>query len=637
MCGIAGVLTFEGRNVVHSTLDRMSEALYERGPDDSGTFISGPVGLIHRRLSIIDLSGAGRCPMNNEDGTVTIVFNGEIFNYRDLQRELKIAGHVFRSHSDTEVVLHGFEEWGTGVLARLNGMFAFAIWESGRRRLFLARDRMGEKPLYYLRTHEGFIFASTLAALHCGASRRLTLNHDAIRQYLCFGYVPGPMTIWKDCRSIMPSHFLVVDDSGAVRTHQYWDFPREERAVSMSNIEEEVEQALDESVRSRLISDVPVGGFLSGGVDSSLVMALAARHSGRLTTFSVGFEHADYSELHYARLVADHIGSHHHEILLREDDLISCIPFLVWHYGQPYGDASSLATFLVSKFASQHVKVCLSGDGGDEAFGGYRRALVGWYASIYRRYVPEYFRMKFLPALLSSSSRLAASSTMRRMNRLNQISLHGPAATNVNALSWREGVGLIMGEQLRESSTAVSMGREGDEFWGGYEGSFLRQVLYHDYRVQLAEDYLVKVDIASMAASLELRAPFIDHRFVEFAWRLPDNVKIRNGAGKWVLKRIAARNVPRSVIYRKKMGFALPMKHLWMGRLGDVLTALMHESVAVKSGWIRPEPVRAALKQHRTGRARHDTRLWLILWLELWARMILERSIDRNTSLLTLA
>jgi asparagine synthase (glutamine-hydrolysing) len=423
-----------------------------------------------------------------------------------------------------------------------------------------------------------------------------------------------------------------------MRTERYWDFPSEPpRSMTVPDAEALVEAEIDRSVRARLVADVPIGGFLSGGVDSSLVMAMAARHSPDIDTFSVGFEEEEFSELAHARRVAQHIGSRHHELVFRSDAILDVLPELVWQYAQPFGDSSSVPTHLVSTLARDHVKVALSGDGGDESFAGYRRAATGWYASLFARALPSSVRHHGVPLAARVLRAAGAGGVAGRLEGLNRLSLAAPGSGYNNYESWFEHREEILGDELKSAlgDHDVVACRSGRPL-AGRSVSALQQILYDDFTVLLADDYLVKVDVASMASSLEVRPPLLDHHLVESAWSLPDSFKLRRGERKWILKRIAARHVPSDVVYRPKRGFAMPMKHWWQGGLSHVLRSLMHDSRCVEMGWIRHDAVTRRLDDHVAGRAQHDVRLWLILWLELWARIVLEESMDRQASLKSL-
>ncbi|MDB4948259.1 MAG: asnB [Gemmatimonadetes bacterium] len=636
MCGIGGIVQRGPRGVDAAALDAMSGAMRERGPDDHGRWLAPGVGLVHRRLSIVDLSPAGRCPMPNEDGSVQVTFNGEIYNHRQLRERLLARGHRFRSHADTEVLVHGYEEWGDGLVRELDGMFALAVWDAARERLLLARDRAGEKPLYYAASPDRVAFASSLNAVAEALGADREVNPAAIQCYLAHSFIPGPHTAWRGVSALPPAHLAAFERAtGRFSVERYWDFPAERPArMGVAQAERAVEEALDGSVRARLAADVPVGAFLSGGVDSSLVVALAARHAPGLSTFALGFDEREHSELPYARRVAKAVGTAHHEVIVREADLLDAVPELVWQYGQPFGDSSAIPTHLLSRFTRGSVKVALSGDGGDESFAGYWRAAAGWYAGIYGRALPTGIRRHVVPRAAGALASVGLGGVGARVSALNELSLARPGAGYTNSESWLDALDRVMPPAARAAAAghdpvACRTGRA----WEAGSASLLQQVLYDDFQVLLPAAYLTKVDVASMAASLEVRAPFLGHPFLEAAWRLPDAMKLRRGRRKWLLKRIAARHVPRDVIYRPKQGFALPMAAWWRGRLPRVLTTLMADSSAVRHGWIEAAPVRAALDEHVRGARDHATRLWLVLWLELWARITVDRSLPRSASL----
>jgi asparagine synthase (glutamine-hydrolysing) len=629
MCGIGGISVAQGREPLMAGLRRMGRCMEARGPDDEGFFLQPGIGLVHRRLSILDLSKLGNCPMPNEDGSIHALLNGEIYNWRELRAELIARGHHFRSMSDSEVIPHGYEEWGEALFCRMRGMFALAIWDQPRARLLLARDRVGEKPLYLLRDHDQTLFASSITALLAYDEKPRPLRPDALACCLSHSFIPATHTVWKGIDVFPPAHYAVVD-SGALSLHRYWSFPDERpRAIGVSVAEPEVERALEDSVRRCLDADVPVGVFLSGGVDSSLVAALAARHSPGLDAFSVGFEESAWSELDYARRVASHLGLKHHETLIRPADVLRVLPQLVWYYGQPFGDASAVATHLLSIAARQHVKVCVSGDGGDESFGGYWRVQAGVYAARFGALVPQAMRRRAVPAI---AARLGAPG--KRLAAMNALSLAAPGVGYTNAQSWHEFLAEVAGPALRpgldHDRVACRVGRTLDR----ESATVVQRLLFDDFQVQLPDDYLTKVDVASMAASLEVRAPMLDVEVMETAWRLPDRMKLHWGQRKWILKRIAARLVPADVIYRPKMGFALPLRRWFQMELGSVLERLLTDSVAAREGWIVADRVARELRDHREGASDNHTRLWLILWLELWFRVVVCGELERDADLL---
>jgi asparagine synthase (glutamine-hydrolysing) len=629
MCGIGGILVPRGSEAVAAGLRRMGRCMEARGPDDEGLFIGPRIGLVHRRLSILDLSKLGNCPMPNEDGSIQVLLNGEIYNWRELRAELLAHGHRFRSMSDSEVLSHGYEEWGEALFARLRGMFALAIWDQPRARLLLARDRLGEKPLFLLHDGGQTLFASSLPALLAYDEKPRPMNPDAIVCCLSHSFIPATHTVWEGIGVFPPAHYGVIDGEGALSLHRYWNFPdKRPRTVTVSVAEREVERVIDDSVRRCLDADVPVGVFLSGGVDSSLVAALAARHHQGLHSFSVGFQEAAWSELDYARKVASHLGLEHHEIIVHPRDVLKILPRLVWHYGQPFGDDAAVPTYMVSSLARQHVKVCLSGDGGDESFAGYWRVQSGVYAARYGALVPKALRRYVVPTIAGLLGPMG-----RRVAAINALSLAAPGAGYTNSQSWHDTLAEVAGPALRpgldHDRVTCRVGRGLDR-----EGAtVLQQLLFDDFQVQLPDQYLTKVDVASMAASLEVRAPMLDVAVLETAWRLPDWMKLHWGKRKWILKRIAARLVPAEVIHRPKMGFAMPLPRWFQLELGLVLERLLIDSVAEREGWIDSDRVLRELRDHRNAVRDSHTRLWLILWLELWFRVVVTGELDHHADL----
>lgn len=613
MCGIGGQLLHLEETPDVMMLRDMAHSMRNRGPDDEGYFISNHIGMVHRRLSIRDLSSLGHCPMGSVDGVVQVVFNGEIYNWRELRRELESKGYLFVSESDTEVLVHGYAAWGEKVVERLIGMFALAIWDGNSKSLLIARDRIGEKPLFYFATQGGLVFASSLESLRI-ALKRIQINPVALACYFSHSFIPSSHTVWEGVKVLPPAHMLNIAAGQAPVVQRYWDLPRVSPSRNYSFAS--VEALLDDSVARCLDADVPPGVFLSGGVDSSLVAALAQRHKPDIEAFSLGFSEAEYSELQYARRVSKHLGLAHHAIEIGVDDVLECLPHLVVEYAQPFGDASSVPSYLVARFARKRVKVCLSGDGGDEIFGGYWRVQSGVYAARYGAVVPRAVRENMVPGIAGMLGAIG-----RRWEAMNNLSLSPPGVAYTNSESWYTKLSELAGPRmftaLQEDLAALRVGTAAMR----REASTLQKLLYDDLQVQLPDAYLTKVDVASMAASLEVRAPFLDPRVVELAWGLPDRTKLNWGRRKWLLKCIAARYVPDDIVYRQKMGFTMPLPAWFRGKLGMVLEELMEKSVAVEDGWIRIDAVQHYLRAHREG-ANHATRLWLILWLELWFRLI---------------
>lgn len=630
MCGIGGVMCRGERRPDRDGLERMIAVMKERGPDDRGLLIDGPVGLAHTRLSIIDLSPAGRCPMTNETGDVHVVFNGEIYNFVDLRDELVLCGHAFRSSSDTEVLVHGWEEWGDDLVHRLDGMFAFAVWDGRSNELFMARDRMGEKPLFYFEGPTGFVFASSLNAISAYLPGALEMRPEAIAAYLAMSFIPGPETVYRGVLQLPPGFALRLRREGVPCLIRYWDFERAEPVrISPERARDLVLEKMEEAVRLQLVADVPVGGFLSGGIDSSLVMALASRKKLDLQAFTIGFEGADVDELPRARLLASRYGLRHHEEVVTERHVLDSLPELVWQYGQPFGDSSCIPTFFVSRLARQHVTVCLSGDGGDEAFAGYRRAAWGATAERWQAVTPGWLRGATDELLVDRLWGLSRDGMLKRAARVSRLAAEVSEVPYFNDSSWAARLGGVAGDQLKGMAGAAGARKEGvARSMGPYAGRAFQpfqRILYDDYKIQLPYDFLTKIDVASMAAGLEVRTPFLHRKVVECAWSLPQAYKIRRGVSKWLLREMAKKFVPEEVLRAPKVGFAIPGPKWWRGSLGQALFELLPDSVAADEGWIRKAVVEDALREHQSGVTDHSTRLFLVLGLEIWLRMKMGR------------
>ena len=556
MCGIAGILDLKGRAVEQPVLERLCACLAHRGPDDEGFHVEGNVGLGQRRLSIIDLS-SGRQPMSNEDGTVWVTFNGEIYNFLELRTELEAHGHRFATRSDTEVIVHAFEQYGTGCLRRFRGMFAFAIWDQKRRLLFLARDRIGKKPLFYARADGQFVFASELQALlqHPGVRSGRELDPAALDEYLTYGYIPAPGTAFRNVFKLPPGHFLTLDlpeEEGGVgavepRVEPYWRLeytPKLDLDEDENEAAEGLLEVLTEAVRLRLIADVPLGALLSGGVDSSVVVALMSRLSDRpVKTFSIGFDEKAFNELPYARLVARRYGTDHHELIVRARAL-DVLPTLVRHYGEPFADSSAIPSYYVAQLTRRYVTVALNGDGGDECFAGYERYLGSGLADRYQR-IPRPVRVGMIEPLAA-----LIPGTLPRRNRLSQAKRFLQVAAQPAARRYLRWVTYFTPEQKQGLYTPEFRARLGEHEGGAWllhqfadvrrEGcNHLDALLATDVRSYLPYDLLVKMDIATMASSLEARSPFLDHKVMEFAARLPARYKLRGTTLKYLLKKVA--------------------------------------------------------------------------------------------------
>ena len=615
MCGIVGIVdTRPGARVQEITVHRMCEKIVHRGPDDEGIVVKGGTGLGMRRLSIIDIAG-GHQPVFNEDGQVWIVFNGEIYNFPELRPELESLGHRFRTHTDTEVIVHLYEEFGVECVQKLRGMFAFAIYDERAGKLVLARDRLGKKPLHYALLNGRLLFASEIKSILEVAPELAELNSEALLQYFYLGYIPDPQTAFRRIQQLPPGHLLEFA-KGDVQVRQYWDLPQYGTHSPASEEEclEELERRLAEAVRIRLISDVPLGALLSGGIDSSTVVALMARASSRpVKTFSIGFRHADFNEAPYAKKVAERFATEHHELIL-EPDVVETVEFLTRSLEEPFGDSSMLPTYYVSCLARQHVTVALSGDGGDELFAGYERYrihlrdreypwLPGWARRVYREHI---------------HSRLSYKIPGRNLARSISLPWQERYAEGISLLPFQREMALLSEDFAAASDPLQSIRNYID---AAPARDALSRILYLDTKTYLPGDILTKVDRMSMLTSLEARVPMLDHLFVAWVAGLTPEWKMRNGDQKYILRKLALRvGVPEEVLHRPKQGFALPLVHWMRHELKELIVSVLLDSTALQRGYLNPQGVRQLLDEHFRGRRDHSPRIWRLLMFELWHR-----------------
>jgi asparagine synthase (glutamine-hydrolysing) len=632
MCGIYGEITLSGdpgegfARHAEASLDLLTH----RGPDDRGTWVGSGVFLGIRRLSIIDLAG-GHQPIWNEDGTKCIVFNGELYNFTDLRPQLEASGHIFRTRTDTEVVLHAYEEWGTDCLHRFNGMFAFAIWDESRRSLFLTRDRIGEKPLYYYVDGGRLVFGSEIKAILGDPSIPRELNLRGLANFLAFGHSVAPETAFQSVLKLLPGHYLLAE-GGRVHVARYWDVGDEPELGPGETEEDEVELAarilelLDDSVRRRLVADVPVGAFLSGGLDSSAVAALMARHTGdRPKTFSLGFTVGGaYNELGDARRVAMYLGTDHHELEVHHADLVEILRTLVYHYDEPFADPAGFPVYLLSRFAREHVKVILTGDGGDELFGGYRRYAADQMAGLYQR-LPRNL-ISSIPGVLDRLPRL------RRLKQAAQaLPIRDPGrryATWLTLFSPEMQSELLSSDlvgQLRDHDAAALYPAHYARLNGGAAGDHLNRLMYVDLKTWLADAYMEKTDKATMACSLEARLPLLDHRLVELAFQIPARHKIRGLSTKRIFKRAVAPLVPPAVLRKPKHGFSVPLDPWFRGDLRSFAFEVLLDPSTRQRGYFDPSVVERLWREQVDGRQVWDSHLWLLMNFELWHRIFLDR------------
>lgn len=626
MCGIAGFIYADHRDARAplGVLDRMCRVIAHRGPDDQGMVIEGPAALGMRRLSIIDLAG-GHQPMSGCHDALTIVFNGEIYNYRELQRELEGHGHNFKTTSDTETIIHAYEEYGKGCVEHLRGMFAFAIWDANNRELFIARDRAGEKPLYYTVTAHGtLIFGSELKSLREHPDFLPQINFEALDAYLSFGYVPDPLTIFQDVHKLPPGNYLIFKN-GCVQVRQYWDFLYEQpQSKPFQNEEDclrELRVLLDEAVRMRLVADVPLGAFLSGGIDSSTVVGLMSQHSDRpVKTFSIGFHEDSYDELKYARLAAKKFGTEHHEFIVTSD-ICEVIDELVWHFDEPFADSSAIPTYMVSKLAREHVKVVLSGDGGDELFAGYTR-----YANDRKRNGFDQIPRAVRKGLMQPLGRRLPHGAWGR-NYLHNVALEplDRYIEDISIFTKLNKPSLYTNDFRRGLNGSETAARFREIAAGSRANDPLDPLLYLDSKTYLPGDILTKVDRMSMAVSLEARVPLLDHKLIEFVCtRIPASMKMKGLETKYIFKRAVADLVPAEILDRPKQGFGVPIKE-WINRqLRERIRETLTEPQTMQRGYVEPRYVKLLLDEHERGRRDHASELWALFMLELWHRQFID-------------
>jgi asparagine synthase (glutamine-hydrolysing) len=620
MCGITGFVRNDGKPVDEALLARMNEAIRHRGPDEDGFYVNRSVGMAMRRLAIIDLKG-GQQPIHNQDRTAWIVFNGEIYNYLELREKLEKLGHTFYTNSDTEAIVHAYDQYGSDCPKHLRGMFAFAIWNERDQELFLARDRVGKKPLLYALVNGQLIFGSEFSALllHPDVSR--DIEPEALDYYLSYMCIPAPLTAYRAIRKLEPGHWLRWR-KGEVQIERYWqpDFTKK-LAIDEEEAGERTVEILRDAVRVRLMSEVPLGAFLSGGIDSSAVVALMSQESSeRVKTFSIGFDEQDFSELHHARRIAEHVGTDHHEFIVRPD-AVEVLPMLVEHYGEPYADSSAVPTYYVAKETRKHVTVALNGDGGDESFAGYGRYIAMGITEKYRR-VPSFLReslikeaVNLIPTsptkrnLIGSAKRMLDAVSQPRVNRYARwVSVFNDETKQP-----------LYSDFFREQTMAANPTGLLETWFKRANGiGTLDAMLLTDQMTYLPNDLLVKVDIATMAVSLEARSPFLDHHVIEFAASLPQNLKARRLTTKYLLKKVLRKLLPSENLNRRKMGFGVPIGHWFRGKMQPFLREVVLSDKALRRGLFKPEAVRQLVELHARGERDYSHQLWTLLMLELW-------------------
>jgi asparagine synthase (glutamine-hydrolysing) len=654
MCGICGEIDFCHKSINPEVTRRMCDVLAHRGPDDEGiVFIKGnrhvevkksskllkeengfEVGLGHRRLAIIDLSSAAHQPMFNEDGTIWIVYNGEIYNFQEIKREIEKKGHLFKSRSDTEVILHAYEEWDVECLKYFRGMFAFAIWDSNRKRLFLARDRLGKKPLVYWVGNRRFIFASEIKAILQAPDIERKVNIIGLHHYLTYQYVPSPDTIFEGIKKLPPAHYLLYDGSGNLKIERYWKLNFISNPNACKNqfeLCDRIRAGLEESIKLRLISDVPLGAFLSGGVDSSIIVGMMAKLSAKpVKTFSIGFEEKDFDELSYARLVSKHFATEHHEFVVRPN-AIEILPKLVWHYNEPFADSSAIPTYYLSNMTKDFVKVVLTGDAGDENFAGYPRYLRSKWVALFTK-IPEKVRRDLIPSFLRIFSSLHwREKTFNRLADFMELLSFDQArnyAEQIKIFNAKEKNKIYTKEMAHCLEADDSLNFLSEKYKEIETNDLLDKLLYVDINSYLPEDLLVKMDIATMTNSLEARVPFLDHKFMELVAGIPSRLKLKGSMTKFILKKAYSDFLPEAILKRKKMGFGVPISRWIRNELRNYVYEVLLDSKTLNRGYFKKEGIKCLLEEHMALRYDHSAKIWALLFLEIWFRIFIDKEDD---------
>lgn len=621
MCGITGKINFNKEKFVSENLIKeMVESLSHRGPDDQGIFVKGNIGLGHNRLSIIDLSLAGHQPMSDNEEKIWIVYNGEIYNFLDLRSDLEKQGVIFKSKTDTEVIIYLYKKYGIDCLKYLRGMFAFAIWDSQKKIIFLARDRVGKKPLKYYLDSNCFIFASELKAIFKNPEVKKEIDLEAIDEYLTYQYVPHPKTGFKNIKKLAPASYLIINSTGEIIEKKYWNLDYSQKLdISEAEWEKKIFNTLNESVRLRLISDVPLGAHLSGGIDSSLIVALMAQNTIHpIKTFSIGFKEKDYNELPFAQMVAQKYKTEHHEFIVKPN-VMEILPQLVYHYEEPYADSSALPTWYLSKLTKKHVTVALNGDGGDENFAGYTRYNA---AKLFRQInlIPFKSQIRSINQILYQITGIKLfRKGYRFFDSYNQNFLN----FHLNLIDYfsQEDKDRIYSSALKDKVKNSRWYSFIEEIYNETASSkdWLDKLLYIDFNSYLANDLLVKIDIASMAHALEIRSPFLDQKFLELTSKMPSILKLRGHNKKYILKKLAYKYLPKKCIDRPKQGFGAPLEHWLKGEMEGILKDRLLNENFLKFGF-KKDGIEKMILEHKSRKQNNANQLWALLTLSEWLR-----------------
>jgi len=631
MCGICGQINREYSHPVDlADIKRMCDAIVHRGPDDEGQHVRDNVGLGMRRLSIIDLT-TGSQPIYNEDGSIVIVFNGEIYNHNELRRELIAKGHIFKTKADTEAIVHAYEEYGVDCPTKLNGMFAFAIWDSRKKQLFLARDRIGIKPLYYYVDKNRIVFGSELKSILQIRDVPRSVNPKALDNFLTFEYIASPLSIFEKIYKLPPAHWLLYRD-GQVRIEKYWQLQYRASSKTEDELAEEFLYLFQDAVKLRLMSDVPLGSFLSGGLDSSSIVAMMRRSApNSVKTFSIGFDDATYNELPYARTIANYFKTEHHEEFITPN-VVSLTEKIFHQLDEPFGDFSVFPTYLVSQMARKHVTVVLSGDGGDELFAGYDTYIADRIARQYQK-LPGFLRNGFINPIVNllppTDKKKGLINRARRFVEGTKLPAHLQHVRWMIFLQEAEKNWLYSQDLKSALSDHNPYAFIEEKFASLASNDPLDQQEYVDITTYLVDDILVKVDRMSMAVSLEARVPFLDHRFVEFAASVPPEMRLRGKRTKYLLKKAMTGILPDSIINRGKEGFSIPIKNWMKKELKPMMIEALSESSLKKTGFFQPSYVKKLIKEHLDGKENHSHRLWALMMFQMWHEVYMGENVGK--------
>ncbi len=619
MCGITGIFNLNRDRVEPSLIEEMVKSLKHRGPDDSGVYLDNNVALGHTRLSIIDLSKAGHQPMEDSEQEFFITYNGEFYNFKEVRDQLEALGHKFRSKTDTEVILYAYKQWGAACMEKIGGMFAFAIFNKEKQELFLARDRIGEKPLYYYLDRDKFVFASEIKAILCDNRIKREIDQQGMVNYFAFGHSIAPDTIYKGIKKLLPGQYLTLKNN-SIEINSYWELDKAPDLADKGSeyYKQGIKELFEKSVKERLVSDVPLGVFLSGGVDSSSVVAMMAKIGvSKIKTFSVGFnlEGQEFNELVDAKFVADRFRTDHHEIVLEGKDLVGALNKLVYHFDEPFGDAANFPVYLMSKYAKEHVSVVLTGEGGDEIFGGYRR------------YVVEKNRVLISPlAMLLENKFLSKGLELLPGFRKTKKLINAlPIKDNLlRYINWLTFFSVSMREKLLLDAKADPLKQYKKYFYEYKSQDWINKIMYLDQKILLPDAYLEKVDKASMASALETRPPILDYNLVEFANNIPSKYKVKGFKTKCIFKEAMAEFLPDGVLSKKKHGFAVPTSSWFRGELKNYLFEVVFDKKTKERGYFNYDYIEGLYKSYQDKSQPLDSQFWLLLNFELWHRQFID-------------